>query len=136
MKTKQGQSELPTPKGLEWTEKGLKLNALTATVLRISQGGAIVAPAVEEKPEFDLSSLKQEQGQNNSQDNMSNRVVKPEQQTPAPQTKPDSAKPDTKVADAENKPNQATADSQAKLPNTGTKNITNSCLQELVSLLF
>ena len=113
---------IANPKGLEWTEKGLKLNALTATVLRISQGGAIVAPAVEEKPEFDLSSLKQEQGQNNGQDNMSNRVVKPEQQTPAPQTKPDSAKLDTKVADAENKPNQATADSQAKLPNTGTKN--------------
>ena len=113
---------ITNPQGLEWTEKGLKLNALTAVVLRLSQGGAIVAPAVEEKPEFDLSSLKQEQGQNNSQDNMSNRVVKPEQQTPAPQTKPDSAKPDTKVADAENKPNQATADSQAKLPNTGTKN--------------
>ena len=113
---------IANPKGLEWTEKGLKLNALTATVLRVSQGGAIVAPAVEEKSEFDLSSLKQEQGQNNSQDNMSNRVVKPEQQTPAPQTKPDSAKPDTKVADAENKPNQATADSQAELPNTGTKN--------------
>ena len=47
---------IANPKGLEWTEKGLKLNALTATVLRISQGGAIVAPAVEEKPEFDLSS--------------------------------------------------------------------------------
>ena len=107
---------IANPKGLEWTEKGLKLNALTATVLRVSQGGAIVAPAVEEKPEFDLSSLKQEQGQNNSQDNMSNRVVKPEQQTPAPQTKPDSAKPDAKVADAEHKPSQATADSQAEQP--------------------
>ena len=107
---------IANPKGLEWTEKGLKLNALTATVLRISQGGAIVAPAVEEKPEFDLSSLKQEQGQYNIQDNMSNRVVKPEQQTPAPQTKPDSAKPDAKVADAENKPSQATADSQAEQP--------------------
>ena len=107
---------IANPKGLEWTEKGLKLNALTATVLRLSQGGAIVAPAVEEKPEFDLSSLKQEHGQNNGQDNMSNRVVKPEQQTPAPQTKPDSAKPDTKVADAENKPSQDTADSQAEQP--------------------
>ena len=107
---------IANPKGLEWTEKGLKLNALTATVLRISQGGAIVAPAVEEKPEFDLSSLKQEQGQNNVQDNIPNRVVKPEQQDPAPQTKPDSAKPDTKVADTENKPNQATADSQAQQP--------------------
>ncbi len=105
---------IANPQGLEWTEKGLKLNALTATVLRISQGGAIVAPAVEEKPEFDLSSLKQEQGQNNVQDNIPNRVVKPEQQTPAPQTKPDSAKPDTKVADAENKPSQATTDSQAE----------------------
>ena len=82
----------------------MKLNALTATVLRVSQGGAIVAPAVEEKPEFDLSSLKQEHGQNNDQDNMSNRVDKPEHQTPAPQTKPDSTKPDAKVADADNKP--------------------------------
>ena len=45
---------------------------------------------------------------------MSNRVVKPEQQTPAPQTKPDSAKPDAKVANVENKPSQATADSQAQ----------------------
>ena len=107
---------IANPKGLEWTEKGLKLNALTATVLRVSQGGAIVAPAVEEKPEFDLSSLKQEQGQYNIQDNIPNRVVKPEQQTPAPQTKPDSAKPDAKVADAENKPSQATADSQAEQP--------------------
>ena len=107
---------IANPKGLECTEKGLKLNALTATVLRISQGGAIVASAVEEKPEFDLSSLKQEQGQNNVQDNIPNRVVKPEQQTPAPQTKPDSAKPDAKVADAENKPSQATTDSQASQP--------------------
>lgn len=107
---------IANPQGLEWTEKGLKLNALTATVLRISQGGAIVAPAVEEKPEFDLSSLKQEHGQNNGQDNMSNRVDKPEQQTPAPQTKPDSAKSDAKVADVENKPSQATTDSQAEQP--------------------
>lgn len=107
---------IANPQGLEWTEKGLKLNALTATVLRVAQGGASVAPAVEEKPEFDLSSLKQEHGQNNGQDNMSNRVNKPEQQTPAPQTKPDSAKPDAKVADVENKPSQATADSQAEQP--------------------
>ena len=107
---------IANPKGLEWTEKGLKLNALTATVLRVSQGGAIVAPAVEEKPEFDLSSLTQEQGQNNGQDNIPNRVVKPEQQTPAPQTKPDSTKPDAKVADEDHKPSQATADSQAEQP--------------------
>ena len=104
---------IANPQGLEWTEKGLKLNALTATVLRIAQGGAIVAPAVEEKTEFDLSSLKQEQGQNNVQDNISNRVIKPEHQDPAPQARPDSTKPDTKVADAEDKPKQATTDSQA-----------------------
>lgn len=108
---------IANPKGLEWTEKGLKLNALTATVLRVSQGGAIVAPAMEEKPEFDLSSLKQEQGQNNDQGTISNRVVKPEHQDPAPQarpdsTKPDATKPDAKVADAEDKPSQATTDSQ------------------------
>ena len=117
---------IANPKGLEWTEKGLKLNALTATVLRISQGGAIVAPAMEEKPEFDLSSLKQEQGQNNDQGTISNRVVKPEHQDPAPQarpdstkpdsTKPDAPKPDAKVADAEDKPSQATTDSQTEKP--------------------
>ena len=107
---------IANPQGLEWTEKGLKLNALTATVLRIAQGGAIVAPAVEEKPEFDLSSLKQEQGQNNDQDNAPNQVVKPEHQNPAPQTKPDSTKPDAKVADADHKPSQATTDSQAEKP--------------------
>ncbi len=107
---------IANPQGLEWTKKGLKLNALTATVLRIAQGGAIVAPAVEEKPEFDLSSLKQEQGQNNDQDNTPNRVVKPEHQNPAPQTKPDSTKPDAKVADADHKPSQATTDSQAEKP--------------------
>lgn len=54
---------IANPQGLEWTEKGLKLNALTATVLRVSQGGAIVAPAVEEKPEFDISSLEADQSQ-------------------------------------------------------------------------
>ena len=107
---------IANPQGLEWTKKGLKLNALTATVLRVSQRGAIVAPAVEEKTEFDISNLKQEQGQNNGQDNTPNRVVKPEQQTPAPQTKPDSTRPDEKVADAEDKPSQATTDSQAEQP--------------------
>lgn len=107
---------IANPKGLEWTEKGLKLNALTATVLRIAQGGAIVAPAVEEKPEFDLSSLKQEQNQNNVQDNISDRVDKPEHQDPAPQAKPNSTKPNAKVADAKDTPNQATTDSQATQP--------------------
>lgn len=123
---------IANPKGLEWTEKGLKLNALTATVLRVSQGGAIVAPAVEEKPEFDLSSLKQEHGQNNGQDNMSNRVDKPEQQTPAPQTKPDSAKPDAKVADAENKPSQATTDSQASQVSQPAQEVQASSVSEAV----
>ena len=86
---------IANPQGLEWTEKGLKLNALTAVVLRLSQGGAIVAPAVEEKPEFDLSSLnvEQEQGQT---------------QNPA-------ANPETQETAAE-------AHSQNLLPNTGTEN--------------
>ena len=76
---------------------------------------SIVAPAVEEKPEFNLSSLKQEQGHNNDQGNISNRLVKPEHQNPdpAPQARPDSTKQDTKVADAEDKSKQATTDSQA-----------------------
>ena len=126
---------IANPKGLEWTEKGLKLNALTATVLRVSQGGAIVAPAVEEKPEFDFSSLTQEQSQNNGQDNIPNRVVKPEHQNPAPQTKPDSAKTDAKVADAENKPSQATTDSQASQPHkdNNTQSLPSTPTQTIVT---
>ena len=82
------------PQGLKWTEKGLKLNALTAVVLRLSQGGAIVAPAVEEKPEFDLSSLEVEQEQDQAQNLAAN--------------------PDTKETAAESL-------SQKVLPNTGTE---------------
>ena len=84
---------IANPQGLEWTGKGLKLNALTAVVLRLSQGGAIVAPAVEEKSEFDLSSLKVEQNQ------AQNLAVQPETQ-------------ETVVE----------ALSQKVLPNTGTEN--------------
>lgn len=103
---------IANPQGLEWTEKGLKLNALTATVLRISQG----SPAIKDKTKPELSNSKQEQGQNNGKDSTPNRVVKPEHQNPAPQTKPDSTKPDTKVADADHKPSQATTDSHTEQP--------------------
>ena len=107
---------IANPKGLEWTEKGLKLNALTATVLRVSQS----RPAMEDKPKSDLPNSRQEQeqgqGQEHSTSNIPNRVVKPEHQDPAPQTKPDSAKLDAKVADTEDKPSQATTDSQAEQP--------------------
>ena len=82
------------PQGLEWTEKGLKLNALTAVVLRLSQGGAIVAPAVEEKTEFDLSSLEVEPEQGQVQ----NLAANPNSQETA-----------------------AEAHSQNLLPNTGTE---------------
>ena len=82
------------PQGLKWTEKGLKLNALTAVVLRLSQGGAIVAPAVEEKPEVDLSSLEVEPEQGQAQ----NLAANPETQETA-----------------------AEALSQKVLPNTGTE---------------
>ena len=81
------------PQGLEWTEKGLKLNALTAVVLRLSQGGAIVAPAVEEKPEFDISSLEADQSQ------AQNLATNPETQETVAETL-----------------------SQKVLPNTGTEN--------------
>ncbi|RKV90242.1 MAG: amylopullulanase, partial [Streptococcus sp.] len=107
---------IANPKGLEWTEKGLKLNALTATVLRVSQS----RPAMEDKPKSDLPNSRQEQGQGqeHSTSDIPNRLNKPEHQNtdPAPQAKPDSTKPDTKVADAENKPSQATTDSQAEKP--------------------
>ena len=86
---------IANPQGLEWTEKGLKLNALTAVVLRLSQGGAIVAPAVEEKPEFDLSSLEVE----SEQDQAQNLAANPETQETATETL-----------------------SQKVLPNTGTEN--------------
>ncbi|KXT80369.1 pullulanase [Streptococcus oralis] len=85
---------IANPQGLEWTEKGLKLNALTAVVLRLSQGGAIVAPAVEEKPEFDLSSLEVEPEQGQAQNLAAN--------------------PETQETTAE-------AHSQNLLPNTGTE---------------
>ena len=81
------------PKGLEWTDKGLRLNALTAVVLRLSQGGAIVAPAVEEKPEFDISSLEADQSQ------AQNLATNPETQETVAETL-----------------------SQKVLPNTGTEN--------------
>ena len=105
---------IANPQGLEWTEKGLKLNALTATVLRVSQS----RPAMEDKPKSDLPNSRQEQGQGqeHSTSDIPNRSNKPEQQTPAPQAKPDSTKPDEKVADVENKPSQATTDSQAEQP--------------------
>ena len=86
---------IANPKGLEWTEKGLQLNALTAVVLRLSQGGAIVAPAVEEKPEFDLSNLEVEQEQGQAQ----NLAANPKTQETA-----------------------AESLSQKVLPNTGTEN--------------
>ena len=105
---------IANPQGLEWTKKGLKLNALTATVLRVSQS----RPAMEDKPKSDLPNSRQEQGQEHSTSAIPNRSNKPEHQnpSPAPQTKPDSTKPDAKVADTENKPNQATTDSQAQQP--------------------
>ena len=103
---------IANPKGLEWTEKGLKLNALTATVLRVSQS----RPAMEDKPKSDLPNSRQEQGQGqeHSTSNIPNLSNKPEHQNPdpAPQTKPDSAKPDAKVANTEDKPSQAPTDSQ------------------------
>ena len=103
---------IANPKGLEWTEKGLKLNALTATVLRVSQN----RPAMEDKPKSDLPNSRQEQGQEHSTSNIPNLSNKPEHQNPNPapdpQAKSDSAKPDAKVADTEDKPSQAPTDSQ------------------------
>ena len=103
---------IANPQGLEWTEKGLKLNALTATVLRVSQS----RPAMEDKPKSDLPNSRQEQGQGQEQitSDIPNRSNKPEHQNPdpTPQAKPDSAKPDAKVANTEDKPSQAPTDSQ------------------------
>ena len=79
------------PQGLKWTEKGLKLNALTAVVLRLSQGGAIVAPAVEEKPEFDLSSLEVEPEQGQAQ----NLAANPETQETATEARSQNLLPNT-----------------------------------------
>ncbi|HGR4900325.1 TPA: pullulanase [Streptococcus pneumoniae] len=100
-----GSVGIANPKGLEWTEKGLKLNALTATVLRVSQNGTSHESTAEEKPDSTPSKPEHQ-----------NEASHPEHQDPAPEARPDSTKPDTKVADAENKPSQATADSQAEQP--------------------
>lgn len=96
---------IANPKGLEWTEKGLKLNALTATVLRVSQNGTSHESTAEEKPDSTPSKPEHQ-----------NEASHPAHQDPAPEARPDSTKPDAKVADAENKPSQATADSQAEQP--------------------
>ena len=109
---------IANPQGLEWTEKGLKLNALTATVLRVSQS----RPAMKDKPEFELPNSRQEQGQDqeHSTSDIPNRSNKPEHQNPDPdpdpQAKPDSTKPDENIADTDHKPSQATTDSQAQQP--------------------
>ena len=50
-----GVIHLTDPKGISWTETGLRLDALTATVLRLPVQGAFVAPAVLEKPEYLLT---------------------------------------------------------------------------------
>ena len=75
---------------------------------------------MEDKPKSDLPNSRQEQGQGqeHSTSDIPNRSNKPEHQNPdpAPQTKPDSTRPDEKVADAEDKPSQATTDSQAEQP--------------------
>ena len=92
----------------------MKLNALTATVLRVSQS----RPAMEDKPKSDLPNSRQEQGhgqgQEHSTSDIPNRSNKPEHQNPdpAPQAKPDSTKPNENIADTEDKPSQATTDSQ------------------------
>ncbi len=63
-------------KGFEWTEKGLKLNALTLRCSPlVSRWCPIVAPAVEEKPEFDLSGLEVEQEQSQAQ-NLDSKSLK------------------------------------------------------------
>lgn len=100
-----GSVGIANPKGLEWTEKGLKLNALTATVLRVSQNGTSHESTAEEKPDSTPSKPEHQ-----------NEASHPAHQDPAPEARPDSTKPDAKVADAENKPSQATADSQAEQP--------------------
>ena len=106
---------IANPKGLEWTEKGLKLNALTATVLRVSQNGTSHESTAEEKPDSTPS--------------------KPEHQDQAPEARPDSTKPDAKVADAENKPSQATADSQAQQPHkdNNTQSLPSTPTQTIVT---
>ena len=113
---------ITNPKGLEWTEKGLKLNALTATVLRVSQNGTSHESTAEEKPDSSPSKPEHQ-----------NEASHPTHQDPAPQAKPDSTKPSATVADAENKPSQATTDSQPhkdnntqSLPSTHTQTIVTS----------
>lgn len=83
----------------------MKLNALTATVLRVSQNGTSHESTAEEKPDSTPSKPEHQ-----------NEASHPAHQDPAPEARPDSTKPDAKVADAENKPSQATADSQAEQP--------------------
>jgi len=47
-----GISNLTDPKGISWTEKGLRLDALTATVLRLSTKEEAENPALSDRPEY------------------------------------------------------------------------------------
>ncbi len=47
-----GISNLTDPKGISWTERGLRLDALTATVLRLSAKEEAENPALPDRPEY------------------------------------------------------------------------------------
>ena len=47
-----GISNLTDPKGISWTETGLRLDALTATVLRLSAKEEVENPALPDRPEY------------------------------------------------------------------------------------
>ena len=69
-----GTVKISNPKGLEWTENGLKLNALTATILRVSKGSENLPPVDGEKPEQNSENPRIDQGK------PQNLTAKPEKQ--------------------------------------------------------
>ena len=116
------------PQGLAWTENGLKLNALTATVLRISKETPTL-PSTEEKPELNPSNQKkdiyfttptsvEEKTELNLQDHMKEQSLSQNQ----PQNQPTTSETkDIVVQDMIAQDTSTHDSSQNVLPNTGTE---------------
>ena len=104
-----GTLAIAKPQGLAWTENGLKLNALTATVLRITKESPAL-PSTQEKPEVQPSTPKTNTDKPEAKgQTLANKTDATNSQTLANKT--DATQPGTDSL------------SQKVLPNTGTEKV-------------
>ena len=110
---------IANPQGLKWTENGLKLNALTATVLRITKESPVL-PSTPEKPEVQPSTpeTNTDKPETNSQ-TLVNKTDATNVQTLANQA--DSTNDQTLANQADSTQPGTHSPVQKVLPNTGTE---------------